>query len=252
MGLQDERNKAAFRETKNFGELCKLLSNEHDLEKLIEATRISARRQIRTRQTYKKELRRPRTVAAAQPESRLERALWILWGLHKSCKKNPEFLKQCPHIVSYQVPLYNSSNKEDRDGWGKIDVVGVASEDLTPVVIELKADRSDESLLRMVLEAVAYGIGLKEAWEPRFLQDWKGALGELASADSSLINRESLEGLPAILNICRILCVAPPEYWNNHDEDSKCEEFKTILRHLSKKGFVVNFVKLEVVKFVLT
>ena len=59
-------------------------------------------------------------VTAALPESRLERALWLLWGLHKSCKENPEFMEECPHIVSYQVPLYNQGPKKDRDAGGKL------------------------------------------------------------------------------------------------------------------------------------
>lgn len=90
------------------------------------------------------------------------------------------------------MPLYNRRPKKDRDGWGKIDVVGIAK-NLTPVVIGLKAGSSDESLLRMILEAVAYGIAIRTAWKPRFLQDWKYALKELASADNKLINQQSLE-----------------------------------------------------------
>jgi hypothetical protein len=146
-GLQDEGNKASFLKI-HFAELSRVLSHEPNLEKLIEATGISARNQIR--ETYKKKLLRPETITAALPESRLERSLWLLWGLHKSCKGNPEFFNECPHIVSYQVPLCNRRPKKDRDGCGKIDVVGIAK-NLTPVVIELKAGSSDESLLRMVL-----------------------------------------------------------------------------------------------------
>jgi hypothetical protein len=243
-GLQDEENKSAFLEM-NFVDLSKILSNELNLEKLIAATRISAASQIRTNQTYKDTLLRPQTVAAALPESRLERAMWVRWGLHKSCEDNPYFLKDCPHIVSYQVPLYNQRPKKARDGWGKIDVVGVASEDLTPVVIELKVDSSKESLLRMVLEGVAYGIAVQVAWNPQFLQDWKYALTQLASKDDRLINPKSLERLPANLNTCRILCAAPSEYWKAHNTDGKSEEFKVILRYLRKKGFPVSFAKLN-------
>jgi hypothetical protein len=97
----------------------------------------------------------------------------------------------------------------------------------------------------MVLEAVAYGIAIQAAWKPRFLQDWKYALKELASADNRLINQESLEHLPANLNTCRILCAAPSEYWDVCIEDRKSEEFKVILRHLSKKGFPVSFARLD-------
>jgi hypothetical protein len=241
-GLQDEGNKAAFLKM-TFLELSKILSSEPTLERLIAATRISARTQIRD--NYENVLLRPQTVSAAHPESKLERALWLHWGLHKSCQTNPTFLKECPHIVSYQVPLYRHQHKRHRNGWGKIDVVGVESRDLTPVVIELKAGGSSESLLRMVLEAVAYGIALQEAWKRGFLRDWKAALTKLTVADDRLINQESLERLPTSLNDCRILCAAPSEYWNGHFEDGRNEDFKAIRHHLTKKGFAVSFVRLD-------
>ena len=239
-GLQDKQNKTAFLKI-DFLELAKILSIESNFGKLLEATRVSARMRIRKKQTYKKELLRHQTVAAALPESRLERAMWLRWGLHKECGNNPTFIKEFPHIVSYQVPLYNEG---PRDGWGKIDAVGIAY-DLTPVVIELKADISNESLLRMVLEAVAYGIALQEAWKPRFLQDWKFALNELAGSDKSLINQASLEKLPAELETCHLLCAAPSEYWSSHSEDLKRVEFKAIRNYLSKAGFSISFAKID-------
>jgi hypothetical protein len=242
-GLQDEGNKAAFLKI-DFYELSAVLSNEPSLEKLMVATRVSARRQIRVKQTYKKELLRPNTVKAVLPESKLERALWLRWRLKESREEDLVFLAECPHIISYQVPLYNCRPKKDRDGWGKIDLVGI-TRDLKPVVIELKASGSKESLLRMVLEAVAYGIALQEAWKPQFLQDWKFALEQLASNDHKLINQESLHGLPERLNPCHILCAAPSEYWKAHYQDRKCGEFTKILDHLSEKGFAVSFADLD-------
>jgi hypothetical protein len=238
-GLQHEGNKAAFLDIN----LCKMLSKGTGLGKLIMATRVSARKQIR--ESYVRILLRPDTVSAAYPESKLERALWLHWGLHKLCATNPKFLNECPHIVSYQVPLYNCKHKKDRDGWGKIDVIGLLSEDLTPVVIELKAGVSNESLLRTVLEAVAYAIAVQEAWKPRFFQDWKVALKELASADHSLINQGSLTRIPTNLTTCRILCAAPTEYWKRYHEERKCTEFKELLSHLGDQGFIVSFARLD-------
>ena len=243
-GLQDEGNKKAFLDT-NVSGLSECLLRGQNLDKLIEATRSSAKKQIRLTQTYKRELLRRTTGAAALPESKLERSLWLHWGIHEACTNNPVFLNRtCPHIISYQVPLYNCRPKKQRDGWGKIDVVGIA-EDLTPVIIELKAGGSTESILRMVLESVAYGIAIQEAWDPRLRDDWVCALEKLAKKDSSLIKQASLASLPRQLKSCHILCIAPSQYWDPRHKDRRCPKFREILGLLRKKGFDVSFAALN-------
>jgi hypothetical protein len=237
-GLQDEGNKKVFKNG-SFDGICKELADcgVETFRSMIAATHESAKKQVRT--TYLKQLCRPHTTTVANPESKLERAIWAYWGLHKKGSKNAQiFLPECPHVVSYQVPVYNARKS---DGWGKIDILGVTP-DWFPVVIELKAGDSEESPLRMIMEAVAYSIALQEAWTHPFRDNWKNVLNE--KAGQSL---ESLAHLPDKLTSCQILGAAPPEYWKRHEELSPGwrNQIRQILFVLAERGLHISFVTLN-------
>lgn len=83
-------------------------------------------------------------------------------------------------ILAYQVPLFDQRMK---NGWGYIDLLGCTAE-FEPCVIELKKEpgadekggtTGTETPLRMVLEAAAYAVALREHWK-FFSPHWQQAL----------------------------------------------------------------------------
>lgn len=95
------------------------------------------------------------------PEERLQDAIWEHWSCQEQFKGNLPFLAGfCNHIQAYQLPL--KGVRADK-GWGRIDLVGVSLEG-HPIVIELKQERGTDTPLRMLVEAVAYALALRKAW----------------------------------------------------------------------------------------
>jgi hypothetical protein len=92
----------------------------------------------------------------------------------------------------------NLPAKRDAEGWGEIDLLGLA-EDGLPIVIELKRGKSEEPPVRLLVQAAAYGIALQRAWW--FLrEEW---LRRVCPS----------KPIPTALLPCRLVCAAPEEYW---------------------------------------
>lgn len=70
------------------------------------------------------------------------------------------------------MPLQDSKHDED---WGAIDLLG-ASDDNLPVVVELKAPRSNDSPAEMLVQATAYAVAVKKAWPQCLRSEWASAL----------------------------------------------------------------------------
>lgn len=140
-------------------------------------------------------------------ERRWEQAIWQRWR-----RTNAKPLPGCWHrIVSYQVPLFSSS---DKDSWGAIDLLGVAT-DGCPVVLELKkeprvreakGEASSETPLRMVLEAAAYAVLLRQIW-PDFRSQYVERLRNVG------VEEPIIAKVPNELSTVRLVGVAPREYW---------------------------------------
>jgi hypothetical protein len=141
-------------------------------------------------------------------------------------------------LLTYQVLLQNSKHDED---WGEIDLLGASDQNL-PVVVELKAPRSNESPAEMLVQATAYAVAVKKAWPKCLRSEWASAL------------KVEAETLPGELSGCELVCAAPSEYWENWTGDTP--RAKTISadawaaitelrKSLDKSGFPSTFLRLE-------
>lgn len=101
-------------------------------------------------------------------------------------------------LVGLQVPLYDNNLK---NGWDKIDLVGIGHEG-EPVVIELKGPDAEDKPLRVILEGVAYAIALKKVW-PHFYVEVAGLMARYGV--SIPFNPE-----PESFHVCLL---APPQIW---------------------------------------
>ena len=219
-----------------------LLGPAHDgtvLRKLIENTHAVVQRE--RPMGWRKQLSREDGAKGVRPEDRWERTMWRKWRPFKGNMPVTVFHALAPMILSYQLPLYG---KQESEGWGKIDLVGISGEYL-PVVIEVKAEYSAESPLAVVLEAVRYGIALREMWERGLRDDWTGALQDVGIVG---------QPLPRRLEQCQLICAAPWEYWKrlgpmtSNDEQNRGAWIA--LREICAKlaadhGLPVEFVQLE-------
>lgn len=127
------------------------------------------------------------------PEAVLERCLW---DACRQPKGRPFLAGHCRWLQSYQIPL---KGKRTDSGWGKIDLLGVSPDGL-PVIVELKVEDSSETPLRMILEALTYGIAIRKIWADRksdFQREW-------------CIDRE---GIPSELSRMTLIGVAPRAYY---------------------------------------
>jgi hypothetical protein len=190
---------------------------------------------------WSKQLNRDGSGDGVRPEDRWERTIWRKWRPSKDHMPKTNFHKLAPWVLSYQVPL-NSEKKSE--GGGKIDLIGVSPEHL-PVVVEVKAENSQDSPLAVVLEAVRYGVALRKLW-PSLRDEWIKALEE-----QGLLPKEPL---PLDLKHCQLICAAPSEYWDARGPRTPsgpeyrsawivfhdlCAKLKTV------HGFSVEFVSLE-------
>lgn len=93
--------------------------------------------------------------AHSKGEARLERALAVGWPAGSAFWPG-----RCAGFVSYQVPLFD---RQGADGWRSIDLVGLSPAG-RPQVWELKKDPPADGPFVMVVEAIAYGVALRHAW----------------------------------------------------------------------------------------
>jgi len=165
----------------------------------------------------------------------LERAIWRQFNKQS---QSDEFLPgKCSWIRSFQVPLRRIQSDPSK----AIDLLGVAR-DSFPVVIELKTDKSKESPLRALVEAVAYGIALRKNWnspeKSKFREEWNFGLPSDACP------------CPGKLKKITLICIAPSDYWSNWkwESDSNLNIRKAmgdLILRLSQKGFNSYFAKFE-------
>lgn len=132
-------------------------------------------------------------------ERRLEGAIYKEWT-YQANDQNQSYAipHKCRGFATYQMPLYAARR---RGRWGAVDLVGVSHHYL-PVVVELKTATSNDNPLRMLVEALAYAIAVREAWnntKTGLRAAWKSRVPK--AADTNLVE------VP-------IICLAPLEYWN--------------------------------------
>jgi hypothetical protein len=131
-----------------------------------------------------------RRASLAHDEARWEEALFWQW-------KDPAPGGAAPwqRLLTYQV---NLPNKRAADDWGEIDLLGVSFQQL-PVIVELKAPRSTESPVQMLIQATAYAVALQKAWATCFRHEWDRSVTHGAVP------------LPEELRRCELVCAAPSE-----------------------------------------
>ncbi len=210
------------------------------LKRLIENTRAAV--QVERPMGWRKQLARVDTAKGVRSEDRWERTMWRKWRPFKGYMPVSEFHALAPKILSYQLPLYG---KQASEGWGKVDLVGISRADL-PVVIEVKAEDAKDSPIAVVLEAVRYGIALRELWNRGLREEWTGELENLGIGPK--------EPLPLHLEQCQLICAAPSEYWMSHGpttssgkaDDKAWGSFRELCEKLAQEHCLpVEFVKLE-------
>lgn len=162
-------------------------------------------------------------------ESHWEEAAWRYWNMDNG--QGRPVPNAWEKIIGYQVMLRNENADQD---WGEVDLLGV-SEAASPVVIEMKGHQCTEPPLRPLVEAVAYAVALRKAWQAgKFADCWRKEFPNLSSKTPSL--------WPAV-------CVAPSDYWQwcrtrtaLKDASRPLSELVAALNH---SGFPPTFVEVE-------
>ncbi len=110
--------------------------------------------------------------------------------LFQECQDDKE-IAGIGHIFDYQVPLKNQkANKEDNNGVGKIDLVSIDKGNIR--IIELKAPKAEDTLLRCILEAYTYS---KQISQEKFINDFNKAEFNLPK----FVNNEEPVFIPTVL-----------------------------------------------------
>src|ERR1700686_562083 len=170
------------------------------------------------------------------PERCLEQAIW------SAANKDPRAIQLgsiCTNVHTYQFPLWRhkgnlaTAKVEAINKWWKrsyIDLLGV-DVDGFPVVLELKkTGKGSSNPLHMVVEAALCGVAVKKMW-PDILPEWKQAFGDNVPL--------------APLRTCRLIGIAPHEYWEQwHGDKSQhglWEPLKLLSLLLAQHGLPVSF-----------
>lgn len=147
-------------------------------------------------------------IDARSRERLLEQSIWRQWRGSGTTNGTEDWpLPQiCRRVQTYQMPLQNSRRDA---GWGKVDFVGVSPDHL-PMVGELKRESSAdgkgsaETPLRMLSEAVCYGLAVQKAWaEGDLRREWA----------TRVTGAGPLDSLPQALDRVGLVCAAPDGYW---------------------------------------
>jgi hypothetical protein len=150
-------------------------------------------------QTY--ELERSERPDPSVRERLLEKRLWKEFCFQAfAVHGRPFFRNVCRFIQTYQMPLQGT--RSDRR-WGKIDLLGV-TQDALPVVIELKQEGAKDTLLRMLVEGVAYACAIRRAWNEGSLR----AHWAIAVKRNGLLQQDA-----EILATVPVLLLAPSDFW---------------------------------------
>jgi hypothetical protein len=130
--------------------------------------------------------------------------------------------------------------------WGKIDLVGVTS-DASPVVIELKREDAKDTLLRMLVEGVAYACAVRKAWNEGGLRaKWSVAMKKHGLHQEQ---KEILANVPVIL-------LAPSGFWkraigsegsssNGKVQEDAWPPFMRLVQKCDDHGFPIYFLEVE-------
>ena len=180
--------------------------------------------------SQKASLTNPKTLT--REEDRLEREAWCHW----SPSSADPVLEAWERLITFQMPLQN--HRKDK-AWGKVDLVGMSSAGL-PVVIELKGGSSKEPILRVLIQALAYGIAIQSVW-PILRPHWLKVTSQLRLP----------RHLPEELKECPLVCAAPAEYWDASleylDQEAR-KDLRALVAAFKVQGFPARFVKLERLK----
>lgn len=193
-------------------------------------------------QTY--ELERGEKPDPYVRERLLEKRLWKAFGFQAFAAHGRPFSGNvCRFIQTYQMPLQGT--RKDRR-WGKIDLLGVTG-DASPVVIELKQEGAKDTLLRMLVEGVAYACAIRKAWNEGTLRaQWTVAM------KSNGMLQEHAEVLAKV----PVLLLAPSDFWKRaigspgaHSNGKVREDAWPPFMHLVGKcadhGFPVYFLQFD-------
>lgn len=163
------------------------------------------------------------TENPAHREAQLERALHRQWSTLK-CQAATGCWER---LVAFQV---NLPDKKKAEGWGEIDLLGVAPDGL-PVVVELKKDMSQEPPANLLVQAAAYGLVLQKAWWT-FRGEW-------------MTHTAPRIPLPTALDPCRLACAAPAGYWASWKLDDNTRSALSILRRAFElRGLTTTWVSI--------
>jgi hypothetical protein len=184
-------------------------------------------------QTY--ELRRGDGPDPAVPERLLELRIWRAWRFDALAGRGPFFGDVCRFVQTYQMPL---QGKREDAGWGRIDLVGVTP-DARPAVIELKHGGAPDTLLRALVEGLAYACALRKAWgRGRLRDEWASVMHE--------------NGLPlepeAVLTRVPVILLAPAEFWRRAGgkmREDAWPAFLELARRCGGHGYPVHFAQLD-------
>ncbi|MBI1338460.1 MAG: hypothetical protein GC164_16075 [Phycisphaera sp.] len=171
-------------------------------------------------------------------EARWERAIWGLWG--RDFRSGAHFLEGvCEYIHAYAVPLYAA---QAQDGWGEVDLVGVAPNRL-PVVIELKEPGADDTPLKIMLQAAAYGIAIQKVWREGTLRtEWIQSIGGVVMHNA--------DDLPNTLDRINVVGLVPDGYLAALSDEKKeiIKETRESMRCLAgafeQRGIVWTFARI--------
>jgi hypothetical protein len=183
-------------------------------------------------------LKRKPTREPSGGERKLEYRIWRRWGPKGDSSDKPDFLPGCcRYLLTFQMPLQNSRRDTS---WGKVDLVGVSPEGL-PVVMELKVAKAQDTPLRMLIEAVAYAVAVRKAWNEGchcLARAWSQNMG---------IKLSVLRQVP-------LVCLAPKLYWDRCLGKSgrrgavprnAWKPFKMLMKELDQRGFPVSLAQFD-------
>lgn len=138
-------------------------------------------------------LTRPQDRIVQGPEAKWEEAILRQWS---GANARP-VVGLWHRVVTYQMMLRDS--KRDL-GWGEVDLLAVSSCG-RPVIVEIKVNPNDTPA-KMLVQAGAYGIAIREAWKV-FEPQWTARIAGLAPCPFQL----EPDCIP-------LVCAAPTDYWD--------------------------------------
>lgn len=223
--------KDGWYQVKYMAQQCAWLRTE--LDAALEATRVLAP----DRPGKKKDFRLRQRLLQEKPKNIDERMLeWKIFdqdrlGRAEETAAHPFWNR----LVSFQVPLYDNTL---RDGWDKIDLLGITHQGM-PVVIELKKETSSEKPLRPLLEAAAYAIALRKVWN--------GFFEELAPIVAEHNPSLAVQQEPVCFHI---LVLAPAKYWQRlltckDITSERWNRFADLAVALGEHGYPASFAQVE-------